>query len=233
MINRKNILNLRQRRDIYRFIYDNPGFHLSEISKRTNIPKTTLLHHMKFLEKQELIISKKLKGFTFYYASNILGKRDKEILTFLRQRTSRFILIILILYAACSQIELCERLEKSPKAIAYHLNKLVKADIIEVAPIRNGVVQRLVSHNIVLRKPVGREIIYRYKSSEVIRSIYNLLLTNENSFEDPLNPIGLFDDFKEHLKYKENPYYKMLSYKDQIDAVSDVVFEIFPHPYHA
>jgi len=49
----------------------------------------------------------------------------------------------------------------------------------------------------------------------------------------PFNPIGLFDDIKEYLKYKENPFYRMLSYRDQIYAVSDVVFEIFPHPYHA
>ena len=151
------------RRKIFQFICDNPGFHQSEITKRTNIPKSTLLHHLKFLEKQKLISTSMSKGYTRYYPSNKLGKIEKKIMNFLREETTRDIFLMLLFDKACSQIEVSEALEKNPATILFHLKKLVDADLIEPAPIKNGMVLRLRSPNVVLRSPVHNEIIYRFE----------------------------------------------------------------------
>ena len=70
---------------------------------------------------------------------------------------------MLLFDKACSQIEVSEALEKNPATILFHLKKLVDADLIEPAPIKNGMVLRLRSPNVVLRSPVHNKIIYRSK----------------------------------------------------------------------
>jgi len=51
MISNKNILEHDIRQKIYRFILENSGLHLREISRRMAIPKSTLRHHLKYLNK--------------------------------------------------------------------------------------------------------------------------------------------------------------------------------------
>ena len=211
MISKKNILNLESRQKIYGFIKKNPGLHQIEISRKMNIPKSTLIHHLRYLEKEELITSDDEKGLKRYYLSYKLGKQERIILKCLREKTPRLILAVLLFFRVCSQIELCDRLGKSPKTINYHLNKLVKANIIEVAPIRNGIVHRISPSKVVLRKPVGREIIYRFKSCQNTRSLYNLFIANENSLRDDILSEGFFDELREHMKVNETPY-TILSY---------------------
>ena len=75
---KNGILELETRRRIYNFILKNPGLHLREISRRSNIPKTTLIYHLNFLEKQGLIKTEANSRFTRYYTTNKVGKKDKN-----------------------------------------------------------------------------------------------------------------------------------------------------------
>ena len=53
-----NILELETRRKIYDFIQKFPGLHVREISRRLEIPFSTLQYHLRFLEKRELVKAK-------------------------------------------------------------------------------------------------------------------------------------------------------------------------------
>ena len=92
MILKENILKLEIRRKIYNFILKYPGLHLREIK----MPKTTLRHHLNFLEKYGLIITKADHRYTRYYVIQKVGKQDKEILNLLRQETPRRIFMLLL-----------------------------------------------------------------------------------------------------------------------------------------
>ena len=52
MITTRNIMKLEPRQKIFNYIQKYPGMHLRDISRQTNIPKTTLVHHLKYLKKQ-------------------------------------------------------------------------------------------------------------------------------------------------------------------------------------
>lgn len=87
MIPKENILDLKIRRDLYDFIDKHPGLHLREISRRINIPRTTIRYHLKFLKKQELIKEKFEGRYKRIYITKKMGTEDKKILSLLRQRT--------------------------------------------------------------------------------------------------------------------------------------------------
>ena len=93
MISKENILKLETRQKIYRYIDKNPGLHLREIQRKTNIPYGTLKHHLKYLEKHNLIKTKSENGYKRYTVSYKLSKKEKEILNLLRQEVPRYILI--------------------------------------------------------------------------------------------------------------------------------------------
>ena len=232
MISKNNILELETRKQIYEFIKNNPGLHLQEISRKTKIPKSTLQYHLRYLEKLDIIgIHSKVK-IKRYYLTNKVGKQEKEILKLLREKTTRGIIIMLLFQTAISQKELSQDLEKTPKTISYHLDKLIKAGIIEEAPVENGVIPRFDPQKIIIRRPVGREIIYRIKSREIIRTLYILFITHEKSLKYDDIPSFFIPDLKENMKYDHIPYSKIITPKDSIKSVYDTIFEVFPHPYH-
>ena len=138
MISNKNILDLEQRRSIYNYILKNPGLHQRELSRRLKIPKSTLLHHLKILKKQDLVILRTVNGYHRIYASKKLGNKEKEILNLLRQKIPQQILLYLVSKTHCSQIELSEVLEKKPPIISYYLKKLYDLDLIESVQGKNG-----------------------------------------------------------------------------------------------
>jgi predicted transcriptional regulator len=83
MISKRNILNFETRRKIYEFVENNPGLHFSEISRRIGIPRTTLFHHIRVLEKQDLVELRCKREYKYIYPKNDLGAQEKEILELL------------------------------------------------------------------------------------------------------------------------------------------------------
>ena len=96
MINKNDILKLQTRRKIYDCIKKNPGLHFSEISRKLDVPKTTLIYHLKYLEKLEIVISKTEQGYKRYYIKQTVGAKDKEILNILRQEIPLRIVLLLL-----------------------------------------------------------------------------------------------------------------------------------------
>ena len=231
MISKKNILELELRQKIYKIIQKNPGLHLQEISRKINIPKSTLQYHLRYLEKAELINNDQTSGYTRYYLTNKLGKREKEILKLLREDVPRGILVVMLQRLVCSQIELSQELEKAPKTISYHLNKLKKANIIKIAPIENEGISRYTPNRYIERKPVGREKIYII-TLEAITIVGNLYIAYHKSFKDNKNLHDFIELLKEFQGVDIMPYKKVPTVDIQTKNLIDVFFEVFPHPYH-
>ena len=73
-----DILELKKRREIYEFISNNSGLHMRDISRKMNIPFTTMQYHLNYLEKKELIISKNDGKYTRYFISFEIGEKEKK-----------------------------------------------------------------------------------------------------------------------------------------------------------
>ena len=233
MISNKNVLNLKIRQKIYNYILETPGLHVRELSRRTNIPRTTLNYHLRYLKKQELILERKEVGYKRIYATKNLGEKDKKILNLLRQEIPCKILIYFIFNLISSQKELSKELDEKPAVISFHIKKLIDMEIIEPAIIKNGLVKRLVKSKFILRKPIGPEIIYILKNFEVSNTIYKLLITHKNNLADKytIDAIDSLLYWINELVKQELPQ-KANDSESGVDSVIETAYEICPHPYH-
>jgi DNA-binding MarR family transcriptional regulator len=244
MISRENILKLETRQKIYRYIHDNPGLHLREIQRKTDIPYATLKYHLKYLEKHKLISTKSKMGYRRYATSDKFSKKEREILDMFRQEIPRYILMYILFYHIFSQVEISKSLEKTPQAIAFHLKKLLKLGIIEKVP-KNFDFEKDNWGVVIKRNRKNNETLYAYSNFETLCAIYHMLITCKNSLPDP----KLINDVMYHYKDCTNDkskskqkitkptlksIYKTINSPDvAIETVIELTYEVFPHPYHA
>ncbi len=208
------LFELEKRQDIFNTIQKAPGLHLREISRRTNMPFTTLRYHINYLIKRNLIESRKESRFIRFYITENIGKNNKDMLNLLRQKTIRKIILILFLHIP-TLTELSRYLEyystkgnekepgfsRSTSCIHSNLKRLIEADIIERITIEN-------------------EIRYVMKN---IEEIGDLLITYKNSFFDTqIDPVMEFNKKQDRIA--------KISDKERIDDLIGLIHDIFP-PY--
>jgi len=196
MTPRKKVLGFETRRKIFKFIDMNPGLHLREISRRMNIPKTTLSHHIRYLEKNGLIEIKNKTNCEIYTKMNI-GTREKELLSILRNKTICKIFLYLCFSRVFSRKELSKELEINSISLGYHLNKMVEMGIIERVTVKNGIVYPYSKSNFIMKcKPIKSEKFYRGKDYDYLNKIYKILI----QYKDSLYYNALIDTYIEYLK---------------------------------
>jgi len=133
----------KARKEIYNYILEHPGLHLGELSRKMDIPKSTMNYHLNHLKKRERLVKKSEERYTRYYIANKIGKTDKKILHLLRQTVPREIIIFLLLHPDSLQKKISKNLKKHPTTISFHLNKLMNIDIIETIPNGNETIYRI------------------------------------------------------------------------------------------
>jgi len=201
MVFKDDILKLEIRRNIHSFINKNQGLNIREISRRLDIPKSTLIYHINYLKKLG-IIKEEIEGNNKrIFIANKIGKQDKEILLLLRKKIPRRIFLYLIVSCAFSQKDICNELELSPATVNYQIKKLLKMNIIEEAKVENGRVFPFKTFKRVdyyfKRNLRGSEKIYIRKSQEIIDDVYRVLITNKSSLEDE----KIIESYIRWLKY--------------------------------
>jgi DNA-binding Lrp family transcriptional regulator len=221
---KKEILDLETRRRIYNYILTNPGVHFRDISKKLNIKVYNLKYHLHFLQKHSMICAKNENGYLRFYIAQKIGNDDKKILGFLRQKTTRDILLSLQWSLGLTLSELSQFLEKSPSTINFHLNKLIENDIITEAPIINGVIYRPNCKNTFDRKIIGREVIYSLKDPH---TVYRIFTTYKKSLLDETT-VKIFEEIYPSTSFIKR--YRPINHS--MDRFIDQFFEMFPHPYH-
>jgi predicted transcriptional regulator len=127
-----DVLDLETRRNIYALIKNNPGLHLSKIANMLDMRTSHVEYHLLYLEKHEIITSEKEKGFKRFYIRGQIGVKDKQYLFILRQKTILEIILFLLKQDAAQHKEILEHVNVNASTLSYHLNKLVKKDIVEV-----------------------------------------------------------------------------------------------------
>lgn len=224
-----NILDLENRRRIYNCILKNPGLHQRNLSKKLRIPFSTLYYHLKYLEKSDRIIEKKIGRYSRYYTRNTVGMGDKELLNIIRQNIPRNIILFLITMYVTSQKELSINLDKHRTTIKVHLKKLLDMNIIEIAPVKNWAVDNNRPNGpIVERKPVTNETLYRIKDRILIDK---LLTTHKDSFMKDKAFNAACYLFEDTITTAGTPK-KLKPIEYYVDKAIECIYDIFPHPYH-
>lgn len=173
----KHEIELDTRRKIYELIVKSPGIHFREIERRLGIAVGSLQYHLHFLEKKNLIKIEQDEGYLRYFpVESPLSQNDKKILSFLRRKTSRHILIFLLNKSSANNKDISRGVGLSPSTVSWHLNKLVEAGVVR-------------------RRKKGRESFFEIEDPE---RVVKLMITYKESFLDKL--VDGFVEVWEHSK---------------------------------
>ena len=212
MNNKENILTLETRRKIYQMISKYPGLHLRELARKIDIPKSTLVYHIHYLQKKNIISSSDSKGYDRFFISENFNKKNKDIIAVIREKVPLNLILYFCIIPSSNQkdivafaekwekhhVKIPRTLKKHPTTLAFHLNKLIELGLIDRIQYKN-------------------EVIYTLKDHELI---FDLLITYKNK---------LFGkDVKKVLYYMQDPQ----NLSKIVDRISNQIFDVFPHPYY-
>jgi DNA-binding MarR family transcriptional regulator len=225
----QSILMLEKRRKIYNFILKNPGLHLMEISRRMNIPKSTLTYHIHYLKKQGLIYEKNGPYYLRYFISNNVGNDNKTLLKLLRQKIPSQILLMIFWHAGSTLSEISREIGKHPTTIAYHLKKLKEKGVIKKAVIGDNVVycHWRNCNGVIHRKAVCNETIYILESPQKLYDV--LIMFKESLFDDMILEPVLYC-LENEIPFHKRPIH-INSVNKAFDNVFKLIYDIFPPPF--
>lgn len=222
-------IDLENRKYIYRCISNNPGIHISELSRFLDIPKTTLCYHLRYLMEREFIITTKERRYKRYFIAKKVGNKDKKTLAILRGKTPRDIILYLLCNVGDSQIEISKNLNKSPKTIEFHIKKMIDSGLIERLEKKDGIIRipRVIKTKIIEYNPVSNDAVYTLKDPLYI---YQILIKYKDSFKDDENVKAALSvlDYYIKIKFKENIAEKTDKNWSNSDKAIEEFYKIFP-----
>lgn len=158
------VLALESRRDIYNFIQRYPGAYPREIERGVNMPLSVIDHHLRYLEKNEMVGVDFDGYYKRYYPIKKIDYRDRKIISLMRQKNPRRITIFLMMEPHATYKKILKMLDVSPSTVSFHLKKLRESGIIE-------------------QTKINKENVYYVTDKERIAKI---LVTYKSSFVDNL-----------------------------------------------
>jgi DNA-binding transcriptional ArsR family regulator len=220
-----SIFELKRRKEIYEFISQNSGLHIRDISRKMNIPFSSLKYHLQYLEKRGLVVSKKDGKYNRYFVSFEVGEEEKKILNCLRKRTTLHIILWFFIGVQCSQKDLSRFLEKHPATIGFHLRNMTRAGIVENVSIDKGVIYKESLPNIIKRSQVSSEKIFVLKDPWMI---YDLLIKHKKNLNDKRMVEFVIDHVEFYIS--DGIPKKVQNREETINSIVDAYCKIFFPP---
>jgi predicted transcriptional regulator len=128
------ILENEKRRRIYGLIEASPGIHLRELQRILDIPLTTLEYHLSYMTRKKILFAETEDHHKRYYTKP-LDPEDKKVLSALRQKRMREIVLVVLENGKAKYQLLAERLKVSPSTLSTYLKYLVNRNILAVEKI--------------------------------------------------------------------------------------------------
>ena len=127
---KKDALALEKRRTIYQYVRGHPGVYMREIQKELGMATGVLEYHLDYLVKEGLLTTH-MDGRKKRFYSSEVSAPQKEILSFLRQRQSRRILVAALQPEGASLEEMKEACGCSRGTLIVYVGRLLKAGYLE------------------------------------------------------------------------------------------------------
>jgi predicted transcriptional regulator len=157
------ILENNRRSKIYVTIKKNPGMHIRQLQRILDIPLTSLKYHLNYMARENVILEEKSDHYTRYY-SKPLKEADRKVLSALRQKRLREIVMIILVNKKAKYRFIVQTLKLPSSTLSFYLKYLLDNHIVE-------------------RTKIGYENIYTLKDEDRIAKI---LITYQQSFLDTL-----------------------------------------------
>jgi predicted transcriptional regulator len=141
------LLTLSRRKMIFQQISKYPGTYLREMEKTLSLSLGDLQYHLQQLEKANLISSHDDGRRKRYFVKAEVNYFDREVLSFVKIRTSRNIIIFLLLHPDSSFKETLGQFHFTKGALSFHLKKLLHANIITKTKREKETIYRIKDEN--------------------------------------------------------------------------------------
>ncbi|MCU4924387.1 helix-turn-helix domain-containing protein [Halobacteria archaeon AArc-dxtr1] len=115
-------LENERRAAVYETITAEPGRYLSAVSEASDVPLSTVRHHVRILEEERLVTSVKANGKRRYYP---IGEDvDAEVRAVMAEPAKRDVLTALAELGPVPNGRLAEELDRDPSTVSHHLSSL-------------------------------------------------------------------------------------------------------------
>jgi predicted transcriptional regulator len=167
-------LDLESRRTIYEMIRSRPGTFLREMERELGMQVGMLSYHLRVLSEAGMIRAEQEGNHLRYFPADSFILNDRKALSYLRNRTSRAILIHVLDKGSMGFSELLELLGVSKSTLSYHLKRLAAAGLIIIKKGDSMIVsaadpERLVNLIVWVKEDVERD------SADALVDVWNRL----------------------------------------------------------
>jgi predicted transcriptional regulator len=157
------ILENERRRKIYGVVEANPGIYLRELQRILNMPLATLEYHLDYMTRKRIVFGER-EGHLKRYYTKPLDPEDKKVLSALRQRRMREIMLIVLTNGKVKYQFLSDYLKLPHSTLSLYL-------------------KHLVDRNILAREKIGYETLYTVQNEDRVAKV---LIAYKSSFLDKL-----------------------------------------------
>lgn len=126
---KEEVLENENRQKIYSIIEANQGIHFRELQRLLNMPSTTLEYHLSYMSRKTIIFGEKEAQFRRYYTKP-LDVEDKKVLSALRQKKIREIVLFIIVNRKAKYQYLLDNLKLPNSTLSFYLRYLVEKGIL-------------------------------------------------------------------------------------------------------
>ena len=155
---------LETRKRVYDLVVSNPGVHLREIERLTNLPLGVVRYHLDRLQREELIFAKEDRYFKRFFPKDKIPNVPTDTFAVLRQESLRKIVLHLLNNPGSAHQSMKNALGLPSSTLSTYLSILL-------------------SKNVVRRERRGKENLYFIVDEE---SVVKVLLVYRPSFLDKL-----------------------------------------------
>lgn len=141
----ETVLAVKTRRDLFRFVQKNPGFHLREIARALGLSITLVDYHLRFLEKNELVAASMDGEYKRFFPRSVPGSEgvrpalsdwEKQALALLRQPVPLRVLAFLMERDSASHKDILAQVPVSGSTLSHHLKKMLASGVVDRAEAR-------------------------------------------------------------------------------------------------
>ncbi|MDD4308100.1 MAG: helix-turn-helix domain-containing protein [Thermoplasmata archaeon] len=129
----EDLLALKSRRTIYSHISGNPGTYLREMETSLGLSVGDLQYHLGQLEKAGMIRAYDDGRRKGYFVASEVQYLDRQMISIIRMRTPRRIIIFLLMHPEASFQEILAEFNFTKGALSFHLKRLLKTEVLTKA----------------------------------------------------------------------------------------------------
>jgi predicted transcriptional regulator len=155
--------------EIYNSVTKNPGIRYRELLREVGISNGVLTYHLEMLEKsgQIQVLRHSNNRVTRYFVADI-SKQDSNIISCLRSRVTRNIMIFVLQNKFCTFNDIVDHVGKAPSTISWHIRRLKQAGILKVIYGSD-----LLLYYSVTDKALVEKVLSKYKETFIERVVDN------------------------------------------------------------